>query len=40
MKVSSPLYAVIPDRLDMEKYGNIPVVGVSQYGPSPALEVI
>jgi undecaprenyl-phosphate galactose phosphotransferase len=39
VKVSSPLYAVIPDRLDMEKYGNIPVVGVSQYGPSPALEV-
>ncbi len=39
VKVSSPLYAVIPARLDMEKYGNVPVVSVSQYGPSPAFEV-
>jgi undecaprenyl-phosphate galactose phosphotransferase len=39
VKVSSPLYAVIPDRLDMEKYGNVPVVAVSQYGPSAALEI-
>jgi exopolysaccharide biosynthesis polyprenyl glycosylphosphotransferase len=37
VKVSSPLYAVIPDRLDMEKYGNIPVVEVSRHGPRPAF---
>jgi len=39
VKVSSPLYAVIPDRLDMEKYGNIPVVEVSRHGPRPAFVV-
>jgi undecaprenyl-phosphate galactose phosphotransferase len=38
VKVSSPLYGVIPARLDIEKYGKVGVVGVSQFGPTPAYE--
>jgi lipopolysaccharide/colanic/teichoic acid biosynthesis glycosyltransferase len=38
VKVSSPLYAVIPEHLDIEKYGNVGVVTISQAGPSKAYE--
>lgn len=37
VKVSSPLYDVVPSRLDMEKYGEVAVVAVSRFGPSPAF---
>ena len=39
VKISSPLYDVVPSRLFIEKYGNVPVVGISQFTPSPLLEV-
>jgi undecaprenyl-phosphate galactose phosphotransferase len=39
VKVSSPLYAVIPEHLDIEKYGNVGVVTISQAGPGKAYEV-
>jgi undecaprenyl-phosphate galactose phosphotransferase len=39
VKISSPLYDVISERLDMDKYGNIPVVAVSQVGPGPVYEI-
>jgi undecaprenyl-phosphate galactose phosphotransferase len=39
VKVSSPLYAVIPEQLDIEKYGNVGVVTISQAGPSKAYEL-
>lgn len=39
VKISSPLYDVVPARLFIEKYGNVPVVGISQISPSPMLEV-
>jgi len=39
VKVSSPLYAVIPENLDIEKYGNVGVVTISQTGPSKAYEI-
>jgi exopolysaccharide biosynthesis polyprenyl glycosylphosphotransferase len=32
VKIASPLYDVIPSRLFVEQYGNVPVVGVSQSG--------
>lgn len=38
VKISSPLYDVVPARLFIEKYGNLPVVGISQFSPSPFLE--
>jgi len=38
VKVSSPLYAVIPEHLDIEKYGNVGVVTISQAGPGPVYE--
>jgi exopolysaccharide biosynthesis polyprenyl glycosylphosphotransferase len=38
VKVSSPLYAVIPERLDIEKYGSVGVVTISQSGPSRTYE--
>jgi undecaprenyl-phosphate galactose phosphotransferase len=38
VKVSSPLYAVIPEHLDIEKYGNVGVVTISQVGPGPVYE--
>jgi exopolysaccharide biosynthesis polyprenyl glycosylphosphotransferase len=38
VKITSPLYDVVPARLFIEKYGNLPVVGVSQFSPSPFLE--
>lgn len=34
VKISSPLYDVIPTRIFMERYGRIPVVGISQTQPS------
>ncbi|MBP1691717.1 MAG: exopolysaccharide biosynthesis polyprenyl glycosylphosphotransferase, partial [Bacteroidetes bacterium] len=37
VKISSPLYDVVPARLFMEKYGNLPVVGITQFSPSPFL---
>jgi undecaprenyl-phosphate galactose phosphotransferase len=39
VKISSPLYEVVPARLFIEKYGNMPVVNVSHFNPSPFLEV-
>jgi undecaprenyl-phosphate galactose phosphotransferase len=39
VKISSPLYDVVPSRLFIEKYGNLPVVGISHFSPSPILEV-
>jgi exopolysaccharide biosynthesis polyprenyl glycosylphosphotransferase len=39
VKISSPLYDVVPSRLFIEKYGNVPVVGISHVSPSPSLEV-
>jgi len=39
VKISSPLYDVVPARLFIEKYGNLPVVGISHFSPSPLLEV-
>jgi len=39
VKISSPLYDVVPERLFIEKYGNLPVVGISHFNPSPTLEV-
>jgi exopolysaccharide biosynthesis polyprenyl glycosylphosphotransferase len=39
VKISSPLYDVISERLDVEKYGNVPVVAISQVGPSPLYEM-
>jgi len=38
VKVSSPLYAVIPEHIDIEKYGNVGVVTISQAGPGPVYE--
>jgi undecaprenyl-phosphate galactose phosphotransferase len=38
VKVSSPLYDVIPSRLEIEKYGDTAVVGVSHVGPSKSYE--
>ncbi len=38
VKVSSPLYAVIPEHLDIEKYGSVGVVTISQSGPTKAYE--
>jgi exopolysaccharide biosynthesis polyprenyl glycosylphosphotransferase len=38
VKIASPLYDVVPARLFIEKYGNMPVVSISQFSPSPALE--
>jgi len=38
VKISSPLYDVVPSRLFVEKYGDIPVVGISHSSPSPLLE--
>ncbi|MGA9119723.1 MAG: sugar transferase [Bacteroidota bacterium] len=37
VKISSPLYDVVPSRLDMEKYGEVAVVAVSRFGPSPVF---
>lgn len=39
VKVSSPLYAVIPERLDIEKYGSVGVVTISQAAPSRIYEL-
>jgi exopolysaccharide biosynthesis polyprenyl glycosylphosphotransferase len=39
VKISSPLYDVVPSRLFIEKYGNVPVVSISHVSPSPRLEV-
>jgi exopolysaccharide biosynthesis polyprenyl glycosylphosphotransferase len=39
VKISSPLYEIVPSRLFIEKYGNVPVVGISHVSPSPMLEV-
>jgi exopolysaccharide biosynthesis polyprenyl glycosylphosphotransferase len=39
VKVCSPLYDVIPSRLEMEKYGDVAVVGVSHVGPSTTFEI-
>jgi exopolysaccharide biosynthesis polyprenyl glycosylphosphotransferase len=39
VNISSPLYDVIAARFDIEKYGNVPVVGISQVGPSPVYEI-
>jgi|WetSurMetagenome_2_1015567.scaffolds.fasta_scaffold93897_2 exopolysaccharide biosynthesis polyprenyl glycosylphosphotransferase len=39
VKISSPLYDVVPARLFIEKYGNLPVVGISHFSPSPMLEI-
>jgi hypothetical protein len=39
VKISSPLYDGVPERLFIEKYGNLPVVGISHFNPSPTLEV-
>ena len=38
VKISSPLYDVVPARLFIEKYGNLPVVSISHFSPSPVLE--
>jgi exopolysaccharide biosynthesis polyprenyl glycosylphosphotransferase len=38
VKISSPLYEVIPERLFLEQYGKVPVVNVSQTGPSVLKE--
>jgi exopolysaccharide biosynthesis polyprenyl glycosylphosphotransferase len=38
VNISSPLYDVIAARFDIERYGNVPVVGISQVGPSPIYE--
>ena len=38
VKVASPLYDVVPARLDMEKYGDIAVVGISRVGPGRIFE--
>ncbi len=38
VKISSPLYDVIPSRILIEQYGDVPVVSVSQAGPSPVKE--
>ncbi len=39
VKISSPLYDIVPSRLFIEKYGNVPVVGISHVSPRPSLEV-
>lgn len=39
VKISSPLYEVVPSRLFIEKYGTVPVVGISHVDPSPRLEI-
>jgi exopolysaccharide biosynthesis polyprenyl glycosylphosphotransferase len=39
VKITSPLYDVVPARLFIEKYGNLPVVSISQFAPSPMLEM-
>jgi exopolysaccharide biosynthesis polyprenyl glycosylphosphotransferase len=39
VKISSPLYDVVPSQLDMEKYGSVAVVGITQFGPSPVFEM-
>ena len=38
VKIASPLYDVVPSRLFVEKYGSVPVVGVSRTGPGLASE--
>ncbi|MBM2839896.1 MAG: exopolysaccharide biosynthesis polyprenyl glycosylphosphotransferase [Bacteroidetes bacterium] len=38
VKISSPLYDVIPSRIFMEQYGKVPVVTVSQTQPSQVRE--
>lgn len=38
VKISSPLYDVIPSRVFIEQYGDIPVVGISQSKPSVIKE--
>jgi len=38
VKVSSPLYSVIPEHLDIERYGDIGVVTISQAGPGRVYE--
>lgn len=38
VKVSSPLYEIIPSRLFIERYGNIPVVSVSHFSRSDVDE--
>lgn len=39
VKISSPLYDVISERLDVEKYGKMPIVAISQIGPGPLYEL-
>ena len=39
VKIASPLYDVVPSRLFVEKYGSVPVIGVSRTGPGPASEL-
>lgn len=39
VKITSPLYDVVPARLFIEKYGNLPVVSISHFTPSPLLEI-
>jgi FlaA1/EpsC-like NDP-sugar epimerase len=38
VKIASPLYDVVPSRLFVEKYGSVPVVGVSRSSPGRASE--
>ncbi len=38
VKISSPLYGVIPSRVFIEEYGGVPVVGISQTHPGPIKE--
>lgn len=38
VKITSPLYDVVPARLFIEKYGNLSVVSISHFAPSPLLE--
>jgi exopolysaccharide biosynthesis polyprenyl glycosylphosphotransferase len=38
VKISSPLYEVIPSRVFMEQYGDVPVVGIVQTQPSALKE--
>ena len=38
VKISSPLYDVIPSRVFIEQYGDVPVVGISQSQPSALKE--
>jgi exopolysaccharide biosynthesis polyprenyl glycosylphosphotransferase len=38
VKIASPLYDVVPARIYIEQYGNVPVVSVAQTGPTPMNE--